>query len=238
MIPLGLALAAAPAYAAGLDPAQRAAFRAEVRAYLLDHPEVIDEALAAAEARRYSDAVADDLARIEAHRVALFHDPADWSGGNPTGDVTLVTFVDYGCATCGPALAAARALADSDPGLRLIVKDAPAPGADRAARFARVVLVLAGPDAYRRAQDALFAAPDAAPATLDGIARALGLDPAGVARRMDDRAIAAALAANRGLMRDLDLGPPPAHVFERTLIRGDLPEAALAAIATAMRRKN
>lgn len=234
---LALALVAAPAAAMDLSPENRAAFRAELRAYLLDQPELIEEALAEAERRRYSSAVADDLALIETHRAALFADPADWAGGNPDGDVTLVSFVDYGCASCGPALAAARALAAADPGLRLVVKDAPARGEDRAARFARAVLALDGRDAYLRAQDALFAAPDAAPATLDGIARRLGLDPAEVTRRMDAPDIAAALAANRALMQALDLGAPPAYVLDRTLVRGDLPEAALAAIVRAMRRK-
>nr|WP_281354758.1 thioredoxin domain-containing protein [Rhodovulum strictum] len=221
-----------------MDPEARAAFRAEIRAYLLDHPELIDEVLAEAERRRFGDAVSGDLALIAAHRAALFDDPADWTGGNPEGDVTLVAFVDYTCDRCAPALAAARALAASDPGLRLVVKDAPAPEDETAARFARAVLALSGPDAYLRAQDALFAAPDMQQGTLDGIARALGLDPAAVADRMADPAIAAALAANRALLDALDLGPAPAYVFERSLVRGDLPEVALAAIAQTMRRKN
>ncbi|TCM84717.1 thioredoxin domain-containing protein [Rhodovulum steppense] len=239
-IVLALALAALPlaAAASGLDPAARAAFRAEIRAYLLEHPELIDEVLAEAERQRQAEAVSGDLALIEAHRAALFDAPDDWTGGNPEGDVTVVAFVDYACDRCGPALSAARALAASDPGLRLVVKDAPGPGGETAARFARAVLALAGPDAYARAQDALFAAPDMQPGTLDGIARALGLDPATVADRMADPGIAAALAVNRALLDALDLETAPAYVFERSLVRGDLPEVALAAIAQAMRRKN
>jgi protein-disulfide isomerase len=237
---LALALAALPlaGAASGLDPAARAAFRAEIRAYLLEHPELIDEVLAEAERQRQAEAVSGDLALIEAHRAALVDASDDWTGGNPEGDVTVVAFVDYACDRCGPALSAARALAASDPGLRLVVKDAPGPGGETAARFARAVLALAGPDAYARAQDALFAAPEMQPDTLDGIARALGLDPATVADRMADPGIAAALAVNRALLDALDLGTAPAYVFERSLVRGDLPEVALAAIAQAMRRKN
>ncbi|SIO29233.1 Protein-disulfide isomerase [Rhodovulum sp. ES.010] len=237
---LAALLTAGAAPALELSAAERAAFRAELRAYLLEHPEVIEDALAAAEERRYATAARSDLDRIAAEAETLFHDPADWTGGDPQGDVTLVTFVDYACAACGPALAAARALAARDGRLRLVVKDAPGPGADarRAARFARAVLAVGGADTYARAQEALFAVSDLSQATLDAIARDLGLSPAALSTRLEAPDIAAALSANRALMDRLHLGAPPAHVLERTLIRGALPERALAAIAAAMRRKN
>lgn len=237
---LGLCLSAASAPAGTFTPEERAAIGAELRAYLLHHPEVIEEALTGAEARRYADAVANDLALIAAEAQALFHDPADWTGGNPAGDVTLVTFVDYASAASGRALAAAHQVSAADGRLRLVVKEAPAPGdadADRAARFARAVLALAGPDPYLRAQEALLAAPDHAPDTLDTIARELGLDPAALSARMTAPELGATLAANLALMARLDLGAAPAQVLDRTLVRGDLPAAALAPIVEAMRRK-
>lgn len=236
-IALAALLAAAPARAGWLNEAERAAFGAELRDYLLDHPEVIEEALSGAEARRYQGHVDDDLSRIAAHADALFRDPADWVGGNPAGDVPLVLFLDYSDAASARALSAARKLAETDAGLRLVVKEAPAPGnavADRAARLARAVLALAGPEAYPRAQDMLFAAPDTAPGTL---AAALSLDPAALAARTEAPETAAALTRARALAVALDLGPPPAYVLERSLVRGDLPAVALAPIVEAMRRK-
>jgi len=234
---LALALAAVPASAGVFSPDERAAMGAELRAYLTEHPEVIAEALGGAEERRYAQEARGDLALLGENADALFHSAQDWTGGNPEGDVTLVGFIDYGSKASARALAAARALLASDPGLRLVVKDTPPEGEDTAARFAQAALRLGGSDAYVRAQDALFAAPDVARPTLDGIARDLGLDPAAVAAAMTAPETGTVLAANRALARTLDLGPAPAYVLDRTMIRGDLPPVALARIVEQMRRK-
>ncbi|NBB96843.1 MAG: hypothetical protein GVY34_01540, partial [Alphaproteobacteria bacterium] len=83
----GLPLGAVPAGSdtAEVDPE----FGAQVRAYLLQNPEVIFEAVAEFE-RRNAEAQGDmDVALVEANAEALFNDPMSWVGGNPEGDVTL-----------------------------------------------------------------------------------------------------------------------------------------------------
>ncbi|PTW49794.1 thioredoxin domain-containing protein [Rhodovulum kholense] len=240
LIVLTLLAAGTPALAA-LTAEERTAFRAELRAYLLDHPEVIREALEGAEARRMARHAASDLDLIAAHADELFHAPDDWTGGNPNGDVTLVSFIDYRAEGAARALTAALETAAKDGRLRLVVKDAPDPGnpeALRAARFAQAVLRLAGPDAYGAAQAGLFAAKGPLDrAALDRIAGALGLDPATVAVRMDAPDIATKLAETRALAEALDLGASPAQVLDRTLVRGDVPAVALSRMVEAMRRK-
>lgn len=89
-------LVAAGGAAAQLDltEAQRDAFGAEIRALLLDEPEIVDRALSGpyADADPYADAVADDLSLIARHEAALFDAPADRTLG--AGPVWIVAFVD------------------------------------------------------------------------------------------------------------------------------------------------
>ncbi|ARE38519.1 Protein-disulfide isomerase [Rhodovulum sp. P5] len=229
-------LMAQTAHAGLFDARERAALGQELRAYLLSHPEVIGEALAGAEDRRYQAHVDDDLALLNRHAAALFHDNRDWTFGNPAGDVSMVVFIDYGCAACQRALDAAREVLASDPGLRLVVKDTPSGPDMTAARFAEAVRQIAPPETYMQAQDALFAAPDFTPETLNAIARALTLDPAAVTARMAAPETAARLMANRALADALDLGPP-SYVLPRTMVRGDVPAIALSRIVESMRRK-
>jgi protein-disulfide isomerase len=239
-VSLALLCAAGPAAAGWLSPAERQAFRAELRAYLLDHPEVIEEALSGAEARRQQRHAETDLARLDAHADELFHAAADWTGGNPEGSTNVVSFIGYGCESCERALAAVRELARQDPDVRLIVKDVAAPddaeGA-RAARFAQAVLHLAGAAAYETAQAALFAAPDFSAATLTVIASGLGLDAEAVTVAMDGPEPGATVAANMALTAALDLGPAPAHVLDRIMVQGDVPAVALARMLDSTRRK-
>lgn len=232
-----LMLGGGAAQAGLFDTDERAALGAELRAYLLDHPQIIGDALSAAEARRYRNHAQDDLALLRRHAAELFDGPDDWQGGNPRGDVPLAVFVAYDCNSCARALSAAKELALTDPDLRLRVKDIASGENDTAARFAQAVLRLAGPEAYEQAQAALFATTDHAPARLDAIAQNLGLDPAQLRARMAQPDIAATLTANRALAASLDLGAPPVSVLPRTMIRGDLPAVALARIVAEMRRK-
>jgi len=242
VLSLAVAVATAtPGLALPLSDAERAAFRAELRAYLLEHPEVIREALEGAETRRMARHANADLARIEAHAETLFRAPDDWTGGAPDGDVTLVSFVDYRAEGARRALDAAREAAARDGQLRLVVKEAPRPGdeaAERAARFALAVLRLAGPAAYEAAQSRLFdagATLDAA--ALERLSAELGLDPAEATTRMAGADITAKLAETRALAEALELGPAPAQVLRRTMVRGDVPAVALLRMVEAIRRK-
>lgn len=116
---LALLLAGAGGAAAQLDltPAQRAAFGAELRALLLEEPEIVDRALSGpyAEADPYAEAVADDLSLIARHAAALFDAPADRTLG--AGPVWMVAFVDPASAAGMAALAQLDRVAAQHPGI-------------------------------------------------------------------------------------------------------------------------
>lgn len=69
---IGLGALSAPASAEGLDltPAQRAAFRAEIRALLLDEPQIVARALRGPDP--YAEEIRSDLDLIGAHADRLF----------------------------------------------------------------------------------------------------------------------------------------------------------------------
>ena len=89
--------------AAGLEnmtDAEREVFRAEVRAYLLDNPEVILEAIQVLEQREAQEEAQSDLELVRDNYEALTNDGYSWVGGNPDGAITIVEFSDYRCAFC------------------------------------------------------------------------------------------------------------------------------------------
>ena len=121
---------AAPLDLSEMSEADRAAFGEQVREYLLEHPEVIMEAIQELEKRRAVTAQETDRKLVAENADRLFDDGYSWVGGNPEGDVTLVEFLDYRCGYCKKAQPEVEALLEQDPNIRLVVKELPILGPD------------------------------------------------------------------------------------------------------------
>ena len=107
--------------ASSMSDSEREAFRAEVRAYLMDHPEVIYEAVSELE-RRQQQAQADmDTTLVEINADDIFRDGHSWVSGNVEGDLTLVEFMDYRCGYCRRAQPVVQQLLNDDGRMRLVI---------------------------------------------------------------------------------------------------------------------
>ena len=240
LAPLALAAAAAfatPAAAtdlSALTDAERDAFRAEVRAYLLDNPEVLMEAIAVLEQRQANQAAADDAALLAANAAALYEDPNSWVGGNPEGSVTIVEFSDYRCGYCRKAHPEVMQLLELDGDIRYIVKEFPILGEQStlAARFAIAVLRVAGPEAYGQVHDLLYTGMrgDVTPEALDRLATDLGLDAAPILAEMTAPEVDAIIADNLALAQRLRISGTPTFVIGDQMIRGYVPLDAMTGI--------
>ncbi len=139
-----------------MSDAERETFRAEIREYLLENPEVLMEAIAVLEQARPSSRSKRPRPRGGQRRCPL-DDGYSWVGGNPEGDVTLVEFMDYRCSFCRRAHPEVQELC-GDGNIRYIVKEYPILGDESvaASRFAIAVKNVEGEDAYKTVHDELI----------------------------------------------------------------------------------
>lgn len=225
-----------PMFSGGLGemtPAERAVFREEVKAYLLENPEVLAEAFEVLQQRDQLAEIARDKQLLVDNADFIFKDTASWVGGNAAGDVTIVEFVDYRCGYCRKAKAEVEELVKSDGNIRFVVKEFPILGEESvlASRFAISMLQLHGPEAYKATHDELFAlrgVPDAE--TFARLATELGFDPQPLLDRMNSKEVTAVIADNRALADKLALSGTPAFVINKTLLRGYVPAEGMLAI--------
>ena len=103
----------------------REAVRKIVREYLLEHPEVIEEAIKVLQAKRESREQDRVRAGLREHDKALRSHPMSPVSGNPKDDVTLVEFFDYQCGYCKRSLKPVRDLLETDRQLRIVWKEFP-----------------------------------------------------------------------------------------------------------------
>lgn len=239
---LGLSLSlAAPAVATDLDnlsDAERAAFRAEVRAYLLENPEVLMEAIAVLESRSAQAEVERDAIAVAANADALFGSSFDVVMGNPEGDITIVEFMDYRCSFCRRAHPEVMDLIEFDGNIRLVIKEFPILGPESvlAARFAIATRVALGDEAYLVLHDAMMRMRgNVSEEALVALAEDEGLDSAAIMAAMGDPLVQSTLEFNRALGERLAITGTPSFVFGDQMVRGYVPLDGMQQIVASLR---
>lgn len=212
------------------DPAPAAmddsAFGDRVRAYLLENPEVIMEAVAVLESREQDAQARADEDLVAAYSDRIYNDGYSWVGGNPDGDVTIVEFMDYRCGYCRQAHPEVAELLETDGNIRLIIKEMPVLGEDslRAARFAVAAKIVAGDDAYEQLHNALITLPgNPTQAVMTRLASTLDLDADAIAAEMDSDEVTRRLADTRDLAQKLQINGTPGFVMAGQMMRGYAP---------------
>lgn len=222
---LALSATTAPAFDIdAMSEAERDAFRAEIRDYLMENPEVLMEAIAVLEERRAAEAVAQEDMLLEQYRAAIFDDGYSWVGGNPDGDVTIVEFLDYRCGYCKRAHPDVQALLEGDGEIKIIVKEFPilGPESELASRYAIAAKMIQGDAAYSAVHDALMMWQGPVnPGALSRIADTAGIDDhQSVLAMMESDEVSGIIARNRMLAQSLNIKGTPSFIMGENFVRG------------------
>lgn len=212
---------------------ERALFRAEVRAYLFDNPEVIMQAVEILQNREAESQAQADINLVTQNADAIFDDGYSWVGGNPEGDIVLVEFLDYRCGYCKRAHDEVAELLKHDGNIKLIVKELPILGDQSvlASRFAVAVKQVAGDDSYKAVADALMNFNgDITLSALRRLGNTFALDMDAVEAQMESKEVTTEIAATRALAGTLAISGTPTFVMHNELLRGYLPLDQMQAI--------
>ncbi len=210
-----------PALAA--EPVDKAAIETIVKQYILEHPEVIEEAMALAEKKRQDDEAAKQKDALTAQSDLILRSPNQVVLGNPKGDVTLVEFFDYNCGYCKQALPDMINLINTDKSLRVVLKEFPilTPGSLEAARIAVAVNKLA-PEKYLQFHQALLGGRGAAnKARALEVVKEIGLDVAAIdAESQKNDIVGPALNESHALADSLGLNGTPSYIIGSAIVPG------------------
>ncbi|MBM05787.1 MAG: disulfide bond formation protein DsbA [Oceanibulbus sp.] len=223
---LALASPAAAMDLTELTDAERAQFRAEVRAYLMENPEVILQAVEQMQNNQAQAQMQADFDLVTANADEIFDDGYSWVGGNPDGDITLVEFLDYRCGYCKRAHGEVAKLLETDGNIKLIVKEFPILGDQSllASRFAVATKQVAGNDAYKQLNDALMAFNgEVSLPALRRLGESFELDVAAIEAKMDSDEVTQEIAQTRALAQKLQITGTPTFVMQDEMLRGYLP---------------
>jgi protein-disulfide isomerase len=192
--------------------ADKSRVEAIVHAYVLEHPEILPEAMERLRDRETAKSIA-------ANRDAIVRPFPGAVAGNPNGDVTLVAYMDYACGFCRASLPALAQLIQDDPKLRVVYREFPvlSPQSVTAARWA---LAAAEQGKFKPFHDALYAGPQLSEASIQQAAQAVGLDKARAARAANSPAVEQEIARNRQTGQMLNITGTPSWVIGGQMISG------------------
>jgi len=217
------------------ESATEKAFGAKVRAYLLAHPEVIQEAVDRLQANETAAKAAQARAAVAAHRQALEHDARDGVVGNPNGKITVVEFFDYRCPYCRAAEPDLQKLLAANPDVRLVLKEFPILDIEDQSHIsedaARGALAAIPQGRYAAVHAALLAAPHLDETAIRDVLQHNGVDLTKDQALSQTKSISDHLAENHALARDLGVDGTPAFVIGDAVISGARLDDIQAAIA-------
>jgi protein-disulfide isomerase/sulfite exporter TauE/SafE/copper chaperone CopZ len=194
------------------------------REYLIQHPEVLQEAIAALDRRQQA---ADAEARgeaVKAQAATLFNSPRQVVIGDLQGDVTMVEFFDYNCPYCKRALTDMVDLLKTDTRLRIVLKELPVLG-EGSTEAAQVATAVRMQDATGRKylefhQKLLGGRGQANRARALAVANEVGLDMTRLEQDMASDEVKATIAESLKLAEALGINGTPSYVIGSDVIVG------------------
>lgn len=233
-----IGIARAPAASASdFTPDQKKEIEAIVGEYLKNHPEVLFEAIQAAEDKVKTDAKDKATQALAAHRQQVYDDPESPVAGNPKGDVTLVEFFDYRCPYCKQVEPSLEKLLGEDRQLRFVYKEFPVLGPDSevAARVALAARRQGKYDAFHRAM--MGATGHIDQTGIFKVAASVGLDVDRAKRDMASPEVDKELKANLDLGKTLDLDGTPSFIIGNTIVPGAISASEIKQLIADARKK-
>jgi protein-disulfide isomerase len=230
---LGLIAALALATAAcGQSGPAKSASGDEIRAYILDHPEIIEEAMAKLQTKRQADADNQLKLALTQNRTKIDRDPRDYVAGNPDGKITVVEFFDYRCPYCKAALPEIEKLVATNKDVRFVLKEFPilSPVSESASRAA---IAAKQQGKYWPVHAALLSEKNLDDAAIERILKASGVDMTKAKADAVDKTVTAQLDETHALAKSTGVTGTPAFVIGDKMISGWVPSEVQAGIEAA-----
>ena len=203
-----------------LTPQQKSAVDQAIHDYLMNHPEIVLDALKAAQKKSEQEAAANTRRLIGQMHQELVGNPDDLVQGNPKATATIVEFFDYRCPYCKEIEPTLDALLHDDPKLRIVYKEFPVLG-EPSVFAAHVALAARRQGKYAEFHRAMMAAKG----TIDDdvvlkVAASVGLDIDKVKADMGTADIKRIIQTNYDAATALNIQGTPALIIGDTLIPG------------------
>ncbi|HEX7741616.1 MAG TPA: DsbA family protein [Sphingobium sp.] len=207
----------------------KAAIEQIVHDYILEHPEIIPEAMEKLQAKRVAGS-------IDASRKAIETPYAGAWEGAAQADVTVVEFFDYACGYCRASLPDLAKLVGEDKRVKVVYRELPILS-DESADAAKVSLLAAEKGQYMPYHRALYDSGKVTRESILSAAAKIGINRAAAEAAMASTKYDAELQSNIALAQKLHASGTPTFVIGDQVLNGAVGYDALKKAVEAARGK-
>lgn len=202
----------AAAIAAGFDTQDKAAIEAIVRAYILENPEIIPEAVQRLQSKQASKRISAVRSEVETPFAASY-------AGNPDGDVVLVEYSDFACGFCRQSVSDVARLVSEDKNLKVVFHELPILS-DESRIAAAWGMAAARQNKYFAFYKAMFDAGRPTQTTIEQAAKTAGLDLAAARSFVATKQADAVIDDNIRIAQQLEFSGTPSWVVGNRVLSG------------------
>jgi protein-disulfide isomerase len=214
---------------ASVNTADKAAIEKIVHDYILEHPEIIPQAVEKLQAKRITGT-------IDANRSAIETPYAGAWEGAAKGDVTVVEYFDYACGYCRASLPDLAKLVAGDKGVKIVYRELPILS-DESGEAAKVSLLAAEKGQYMVFHKALYDAGRVTRDTIVAAAAKVGIDRKAAEAAIASTAYDAEIQSNLAIAQKLQANGTPTFIIGDQILNGAVGYDTLKeAVATARGR--
>lgn len=198
-----------------------------VKDYIMAHPEVLMESVKqyqlrerAAQQERSKNAAVAKQAELNFDPTSPASKPVAAKAGE---QVTVVEFFDYRCGYCKRMSPALLKMVAEHPNVRLVFKEFPILGPESLVA-AKAALAAERQGKYMKFHQAMMASTTVTEASIEQVAKEVGLDVAKLKADMQSPEIAAIIVKNTELASAIDVSATPSFVIGGEVVQGALDE--------------
>ena len=218
------AIALTPACAQSqVDAADKEAIEKIVYEYIMENPEIIEDALIALSEKRAAEEAELAMAAIADNQDALINNPDDFSVGPADAPVTVVEFFDYRCGFCKRSAEWATQLPEKyDNKVRVVFKEFPILSTE-SEKAAQAAIAAGKQGKYLEMHMALMELDNGSgfgPEAIDAAAESVGVDVAKMRADMKSIPVQKAVADAKSLARTLNITGTPNFIIGNEMVSG------------------
>ena len=209
---------------------QKHLLQIEIQRFILENPEIIIHAIELYKQKKVQETIDAEMQVLKSKKDEILNDGYSFVGGNETGDIPIIEFIDYKCGYCKKSHDIIWSIVENNHDVKYIIKEFPILGSQSlmAAQALLSVLLKHPNEVYKTFSNTLINHKGSITKDiLKSFAQKAGAEVLDLEATMNSQEINDMIAKNASLAESLQIRGTPTFILGNQIIRGFISKSDL-----------